>query len=161
MRECCNYPWWDFTQLSNEFNAPVMGLERCHEMADLDSLYAQIQKLRPDVETAYKRLETRWQNTYDAFNKLPIPCKISTCVHVEEGSSYDVETHLEWRKYKGTRRFCITHYWYEVAIQEDRENIIPFEEWSTEQKIDFLNHLPSLLKNAESQIKKFLSKIPE
>ncbi len=125
---------------------------------DLRELSAPIEALRPDVKAAYIRLDSRWEEIANHLKKLAIPCVIGYAFWESPDGSPDCEQ-LEWRKWRGSKRFCITSYIFHGAGEE--ENIKPYEEWSAEQRLNMLHYIPYLFKNAEVQIKQFVKKTSE
>jgi hypothetical protein len=65
---------------------------------------------------------------------------------------------LEFRKWKGSKRLCITAYSSGNGPNgwEENYNVTPFEEWSGEQRVQMLRHVPDLFGNAVNQIKRFV-----
>jgi len=125
---------------------------------DLRDLSAPIEELRSDVNAAYKCLDAKWDAVTKALSKLPIPCDVG---YTFEISSFDPleysrqSSRIEWRKWNGKKRICI------VKSYEDDEEltaVIPYEEWSAEQRINILEHVPKLFKAAAEQTKAFIAK---
>jgi hypothetical protein len=128
-------------------------------MADLNlrKLSAPLEALRPEVNAAYKKLETNWKEIADQLAKLPIPSKATFTIWHDGPDSVA----LEWRKWKGSKRVCITSYGYEHADGDmhETEDVTPFEEWSAEQRLDMLEHVPGLFEAAFVQTKQFIERI--
>ena len=132
-------------------------------MVDLNlrKLSAPIEALRSDVDAAYKRLDSQWKAIAKQLSKLPIPCTVG---HTFDQNAYGPEcTALEWRKWKGSKRICIVSYFVENTPDgpEDTWQVTPYEEWSGEQRLAMLRHVPALFEAAEKQTKKFVSQISE
>lgn len=119
---------------------------------DLRKLSARIEALRPEVDEAYKRLDAKWARLSSHIEKLPIPCTVGYTFWNSDGS--DEESRLEWRKWNGKKRFCISMYAHLMEV----ETVTPFEEWSAEQRIAMLSFIPELFESAEKQIKAFIDK---
>ncbi|MCG6155535.1 hypothetical protein [Rubinisphaera margarita] len=127
---------------------------------DLRTLSAPLEALRPDVEAAYQRLDRQWESIAEHLKGLPIPCSIEFVFDYNEFMPERYSA-LEWRKINGSKRFCIVNY------DEDRSNyeqtsicsIRPFEEWSAEERVNMLQHIPGLFEAATRQTKEFIEKI--
>ena len=125
---------------------------------DLRKLSAPIKKLAPDVDAAYTRLDATWEEISKHIAKLKIPCTVGYPFD-DDGRGHS-STSLEWRKWRGKKRFCIT-YWCcgqtEVGYEE-HEDVTPYEEWSAEQRVDMLRYVEHLFENAPKQIQRFIDK---
>ncbi|MBX3447993.1 MAG: hypothetical protein KF777_00450 [Planctomycetaceae bacterium] len=124
---------------------------------DLGALSAPIEALRSDVNEAYKRLDERWNEVSSALKKLPIPCSVSTVFDQDEYGGFWTEC-LEWRKWKGSWRLCIVSYVLDSSRGEETKDVVPYEEWSAEHRLNLLNFVPSLFENAAKQTKQFISR---
>lgn len=130
-------------------------------MADFDlrALSAPIEALRRDVKAAYARLDERWDEIADEMKKLAIPCTVG---YTFDANPYSDEyRRLEWRKLQGKKRFCITNYEPATNDQGDfyeTQDVKPYEEWSAEQRLIMLSHIPELFETAPKQIKQFIDK---
>lgn len=131
-------------------------------MADFDlrELSAPLEALRPEVDAAFKRLDAKWEYLARHFKKLPLPC---TVFYAFSHPWYDPPESicLEWRKWSGKKRFCVTRSgWEQDPYGEliETEKVTPYEEWSAEQRIEMLRHIPKLFEHAEKQIKEFIDK---
>jgi len=128
---------------------------------NLKDLSAPIEALRSDVSEAYKRLDDQWAAIAAQLKSLPIPCKISACVH-NHPRSPERSVDLEWRKWRGKFRFCYTYndYEYDQYLDEHvaTEDVTPFDEWGAERKVEMLKHIPALFENAARQISEFVEK---
>ena len=126
---------------------------------DLRKLSARIEALRPDVDEAYKRIDAKWAKLAAHFKKLPIPCTVGYAFH-HCPYSEDIKS-LDWRKFNGKWRFCITLHFQDVHPNEGPYwdvKVTPFEEWSAENRIEMLRHIPKLFESAEKEIKEFIDK---
>ena len=127
----------------------------------LVELSAPIEALRSDVAAAYKRLDTRWDEIASHLKSLPIPCQISTCVY-DHPSSPERSIDLEWRKWRGKFRFCYTRHDYEhdqyLNEYVATKDVTPYDEWGAERKVEMLEFVPALFRNAELQIAEFIEK---
>lgn len=126
---------------------------------DLRKLSAPLEELRPDVDAAYKRLDEKWDAIRKQLDKLPIPCTVSYAFAQSQHCPDDCVC-LEFRKWKGYKRLCITSYWSGSGPDgwEEGEDVTPFEEWSGEQRVQMLLHVPDLFQNAVKQVKAFIDK---
>lgn len=126
---------------------------------DLRELSAPIEALEAEILVAYVRLDKRWSDVVSALKKLPMPCGYWHAFS-EDVTDPNTNTCLEWRKWNGSKRLCIVEHWLESTPYgpEGREEVIPYEEWSGEQRIEMLEHIPELFKAAERQIKEFIDK---
>ena len=131
--------------------------EKGAEMANLNlkALSAPIEALRPEVDAAYKRLDAKWKAVTDHLGKLPIPTKIGC--RIDESDDGNWELCFEWRKWKGARRLCIVSY----HLPTDETDVTPYEEWSGEQRVEILKHVPALFAAAEKGIKEFIEQTKE
>src|SRR5690606_24670966 len=97
------------------------------------------------------------------LEKLPIPCTVGF-VYSENPHNPDEYMTLEWRKWKGKRRVCIVHNYIDMnpgGELDEAEDVTPYEEWSAEQRVEMLRHIPSLFAAAETQTRKFIARILE
>jgi hypothetical protein len=129
---------------------------------DLRALSAPLEALRPDVKAAYERLDAKWDEIAKLLRKLPIPSDVSYVFDMDPECPPDCEA-LEFRKHKGERRICVASYSYFASSNGEGRTcrVTPFEEWSGEQRIAMLEHVPKLFEEAESAVKAFLARIPE
>jgi len=128
-------------------------------MADLDlrRLSAPLEELRSEVDEAYKRLDGKWKAVAEYLNSVPIPCTVSFIIKQDPYDPTEVIC-LEWRKWKGSKRVCIASYFLDcdVDVPQEAESVIPFDEWSGEQRVDMLKHVPALFQAAVKQTKAFI-----
>lgn len=127
---------------------------------DLRKLSAPLEELRPEVMAAYKRLDSKWNAIAAQLAKLPIPCMLGYSFQNNPHGRPEY-TQLEWRKWRGKKRFCITFYGMEMDSSGDYteiEEVTPYEEWSAEQRIEMLQHVPGLFNTAVNQVKGFIDK---
>jgi hypothetical protein len=126
---------------------------------DLRKLSAPIEALRSDVDAAYKRLDAKWEEIADHLRALPIPCTIGyTFSQSPYGQEY---CRLEWRKFNGKRRICIVLYSMDSDGNggiDESETTTPYEEWSGEQRVEMLEHVPNLFDAAAKQVQEFVKK---
>ena len=124
---------------------------------DLGELSAPLEALRPEVKAAYKRLDSRWQAITNQLRQLSLPCSI--CYQISSRDDGGPEgVYLEYRKWKGIKRICIVSCWFEHSHygMEMAEDVTPYEEWSGEQRVDMLRHVPDLFRVAVEQVKRFV-----
>lgn len=128
-------------------------------MSDLDlgALGAPIEALRDDVKAAYERVDAKWEAIIERLKSLPIPCAVSYCLW--ESDSCMESRCLEYRKYSGKKRICLTY--YSIHSQSEECDITPYDEWSGEQRVDMLKHVPNLFERATAQTKEFIAKTME
>ena len=127
---------------------------------DLRELSAPLEALRPEVAAAYKRLDAKWDEIAAQIGKLPIPCTVGYTFS-RSPRFPDQSDRLEWRKWRGKRRFCITSSSWDDDPQDgpvECEDVTPYEEWSAEQRVQMLPHVPSLFENAVEQVKNFIDR---
>lgn len=125
---------------------------------DLDALSAPIKSLEGELKKAYATLDSRWADVSSTLKKLPIPCDVSYTFwsHDHNGDC----TCLEWCKWNGAKRICIAYY---VGYSHDgcAKTTIPYEEWSGQQRLSMLAHVPGLFKKAEEQTRRFIEQATE
>ncbi|MEM6798787.1 MAG: hypothetical protein AAF589_04665 [Planctomycetota bacterium] len=126
---------------------------------DLQKLSAPIEALKPEVINAYKAIDSTWESVGRKLSDLTIPCDVKYCY--SENPVYDGQHYcLEWRKYKGKKRFCDVYYSLvhdEYGIDE-AERVTPYDEWSAEERLKMLEYVPSLFAEAEKSVKAFIAK---
>lgn len=131
-------------------------------MADLDlrTLSAPIEALRSKVDAAYKLLDEQWKAITVQLSELPIPTFVD---HVYWSS--DQGTHymgIAWRKVNGTKRICSIN-GREVTLDDGSpdfiEDVVPYEEWSAQQRLAMLEHVPGLFKAATKVTEAFIKKV--
>ncbi len=129
---------------------------------DLRELSAPLEALRPDVDAAYKRLDDKWNALADQLRKLPIPCNVEYTFD-EDPCHPDNCLRLEWRKWRGKKRICIVSCYTEVTPNgyEEAETVTPYDEWSGEQRVNMLQHVPKLFEAAVEQTKTFIARTQE
>jgi hypothetical protein len=131
------------------------------EMArpDLHKLSAPVEALRPALDEAYKRLDAQWDEVARCFKELPIPTTVSYTFEPEdEHSNFAC---LVWQKWNGKKRLCIESNYFNPSSNpySDYEvTTIPFEEWSGQQRVDMLEHLPGLFAAAARATEEFIEK---
>lgn len=128
---------------------------------DLRKLSAPIEALISEVKAAYELLDIKWENVGKQLGSLAIPCAIRHTLWESPNCPHDYSC-LEWRKYKGKRRFCITSYRWEPENEngeESIESIRPYEEWSAEERLEMLSEVPGLFEDAKWQIEKFIKRV--
>ena len=126
---------------------------------DLRKLSASLEALRPEVDAAYKRLDAKWKAVTDQLRSLPIPCNVQ---YTFDEDDYSPENYLalEWRKWNGSKRICIVSYYMESGPEgpEEASSTTPYEEWSGEQRVEMLQHIPKLFEAAVAQTKSFIER---
>jgi hypothetical protein len=129
-------------------------------MADLDlcALSAPLEALRADVMAAYQRLDAKWQAVSQRLFSLPIPCNVSLVLRQDPECPINCEC-LEFRKYRGKKRICLTTYEFEDTPYgpDEIETVVPFEEWSGEQRVRMLERVPELFSEATKRTAQFIS----
>jgi hypothetical protein len=127
---------------------------------DLRKLSAPIEALRPELSAAYKRLDSKWNEIAECLKALKIPSTVSYTFSTDE---YGLDSYrLVWRKWSGTRRICIEA--HQCGFPPDPEadcevTVTPYEEWSGEQRIDMLDHVPGLFEAAAKVTEEFIARI--
>ena len=134
-------------------------------MVDLNlrELSAPLRALKPEVKEAFDRLNAKWKAVVAELKKITIPCDISH-TYCENIRSPEQCHSLEWRKWRGKRRFCITYYDVDFDPQlghEQTMDVTPYEEWSAEQRLEMLDHVPAFFETAVKQIQEFVAKTQE
>lgn len=126
---------------------------------DLRKLSAPVEALRPNLAEAYKRLDAQWDEIDDCLNSLPIPCTVSYAHSPDEWHPEDFMC-LVWKKWNGKKRICIEVHIFDPNNQYSEYSVTttPYDEWSGEQRIEMLQHVPGLFEAAEKQTKKFIDK---
>ncbi|TWU39842.1 hypothetical protein Q31b_31570 [Novipirellula aureliae] len=133
---------------------------------DLGALSARMRELEPEVTAAYKHVDAEWASVVKTLEGLSIPCKVGYTYwydemdHVSDHCDYNA---LEWRKHNGKKRLCLTEYTAIGPDHDDRysEAVTPFEEWSMEQKVQFLRSVPKFFEMATKQVEQFLKRALE
>jgi hypothetical protein len=133
-------------------------------MADFDlrALSAPLEALRADVTAAYQRLDAKWQDVLQQLCSLPIPCTVSLVLSEELGCPLISEC-LEFRKHRGKKRICLTNYGFQDTPYgpEEIEKVVPYDEWSGEQRIKMLERVPDLFAAAVKRTEKFIEETQE
>jgi hypothetical protein len=126
---------------------------------DLSELSAPLESLRAEVKAAYKRLDSKWQEITDKLKKLPIPCDVSYTYWESDYCPADC-TALEFKKWKGSKRICLVSYGLEqTPYGQDVSSVTtPYDEWSGEQRVEMLEHVPGLFEAAVKQTKDFIER---
>lgn len=129
-------------------------------MADLNlrELSAPIRSLRTEVKAAHKRLDAKWRDIHDTFNKLPIPGSVSYVYDSNPDCPGDQYTCIEWFKWKGKKRICKVQYESDPGETATETSISPVEEWNAEDRLNLLDHVPALFKQAEQVTQNFIKK---
>jgi len=122
------------------------------------SFLRRLKRLRSELSDAYKRLDAKWDEITECLKALPISCSVSyTFSTGDYGPDFDC---LVWRKWNGTKRICIeSHSFCPNNPYSDFEvKITPFDEWSGEQRICMLEHVPGLFEAAAKATEQFIEK---
>lgn len=130
-------------------------------MADLNlrELSAPIRYLRTEVKAAHKRLDAKWRDIHDTFNKLPIPGSVSYVYDSNPDCPGDQYTCIEWFKWKGKKRICKVRYEENGGERGPvAAEVTPVEEWSTDDRTQLLEHVPELFNAAEEVTQEFIKK---
>lgn len=124
---------------------------------DLRKLSAPIEALRPALQKAYERLDAKWGEIIECLHNLPIPCSVSYTYKQSAIGNSDFDC-LVWKKWNGKKRLCIEHNSFtpEHPDYDWKSTITPYEEWSGEQRIAMLQHVPGLFTAAEEATKRFI-----
>ena len=131
---------------------------------DLGALSARMRELESEVTAAYKHVDAEWAAVIKTLESLSIPCKVGmTYWDSDEHDQHGDYGAIEWRKHNGKKRLCLTDYTAIGPTQEFcySEAITPFEEWSMEQKVNFLRNVPNFFEMATKQVEQFLKKALE
>ena len=128
---------------------------------DLRKLSAPVEALRPSLSEAYQQLDAQWEEIAKCLSALPIPCEVFRTFNEDEFNPENFCS-LVWKKWNGKKRICI-----EVHIFDPNANpfsdydvtTTPYDEWSGQQRVDMLQHVPGLFEAAEKQTKAFIDKI--
>ena len=127
---------------------------------NLRELSASVESLRPEVDAAYKRLDAKWDEIASELKKLPIPCAVGFTYSERYGHPEDYNR-LEWKKWSGKKRICIVYYRWDhnpITGEDTEETTIPYDEWSAEQRLEMLEHVPNLFASAIEQVNEFVNK---
>lgn len=126
---------------------------------DLEKLSAPVEALRPALTEAYQRLDAKWDEITKCLKALPIPCDVS---YTYDRNDYHPEDYacLVWKKWHGKKRICIEIHIFNPNNQYTDYEITttPYEEWSGEQRIKMLEHVPGLFEAAEKKTEEFIAK---
>ena len=124
-----------------------------------------LRELEPEVSAAYKHVDAEWAAVTKTLDALSIPCKVGFNYWEDNDGDDPHCDHaaMEWRKHNGRKRLCLTHYTAVGPTHEFRygEEITPFEEWSMEQKVNFLRSVPRFFEVATKQVEQFLKRAME
>lgn len=123
---------------------------------DLEALSAPVESMRSEVAAAYDQLNKQWDEVATALKKLSLPLDVA-CMYWHD-SIYGTERNacLEWRRWKGTRRLCVVEY---SELSELAEiDVTPYEEWSGEQRLTLLQHVPELFERAAEITRDFVDR---
>ncbi|WP_428305001.1 hypothetical protein [Lacipirellula sp.] len=123
---------------------------------DLEALAAPIEALRKDVKAAYTRLDAKWEAIAERLRKLPIPCTVS--YKISENDNCDQSYRLDFRKHAGKKRICTGIYYFNPNTGDEEVDVTPYEEWSGEQRVELLRHVPALFEEAAKAVKEFIQK---
>ncbi|QGQ23976.1 hypothetical protein F1728_15370 [Gimesia benthica] len=128
------------------------------EPIDLRALSAPLEALRPRLEEAYQHLDKKWCEISECLKSLPIPGNVSVIIPSDDHHPEDYLT-LEWGKFKGKKRIYFSYHNFNPSPYGDYEvTTIPYEEWSGEQRIAMLEHVPSLFAAAAEETEKFIKR---
>jgi hypothetical protein len=129
------------------------------EMVDIDlrKLSAPVEALRPALSEAYRRLDAKWAEISDTLKSLPIPTEVSHTFCSE------VDLHrLVWKKWNGKKRICIEVHSFNPDNGDPYSDFdvttTPYEEWSGQQRIEMLEHVPGLFDAAVKATQIFIAK---
>ncbi len=126
---------------------------------DIETLIAPIEKLRPALSDAYKRLDVKWEEISEALRSLPLPCDVSFSLNTSDGDPEG--TSLVWKKWNGKKRICLEFTSYQPGVHFDSDFVVdtkPYEEWSAQQRVEMLEHVPGLFQAAAQATQDFIDK---
>jgi len=128
---------------------------------NLQKLSAPVESLRTALTEAYERLDAKWDEISKCLKSLPIPCAVSYTYSYNDLNPEE-HTCFIWKKWNGKKRVCIeVHIFNPNNPYSDSDfevTTTPYEEWSGEQRIKMLEHVPGLFEAAEKQTKEFIEK---
>ncbi len=131
-------------------------------MVDLDlrSLSAPIEALRSKVEAAYHLLDGQWKAIAAQLSELPIPTVVDYLFWSSDRDDHYMA--ISWRKVNGTKRICSVR-GNEVRSDDGSpefiEDVVPYEEWSAQQRLAMLEHVPGLFRAATKATEEFIKKV--
>jgi hypothetical protein len=127
---------------------------------DLRKLSAPVEALRTELDDAYKRLDAKWAEIETVLKKLPIPCSVSFNYSDDEWNPEDADC-LVWKKWNKKKRICIVYHRFNPGsnpYSDYETTTVPYDEWSGQQRIDMLEHVPGLFEEAAKETKEFIEK---
>ncbi len=127
---------------------------------DLRKLSAPIEALRPALGDAYKRLDSKWDEIAEALKSLAIPTDVFYTYTTDDFRSEDIAC-LAWRKWNGKKRICLEYHSFNPngnPYSDYDVTTTPYEEWSGQQRIDMLEHVPGLFDAAAKATQEFIDK---
>ena len=128
-------------------------------MVDLDlrALSAPIEFLRPELEEAYGRLNLKWDQVCKCLASLPIPTTVS--YEYDRDREDEDFACLTWEKFKTRRTLLKEVYVFNPDAEEGYDvHTKPFDEWSGQERVEMLDHIPGLFAAAEKATKEFIEK---
>ncbi len=128
---------------------------------DLRKLSAPIEALRPALGEAYQRLDAKWNEIAEVLKSLPIPTEVSYTYSTDDYHPEDSAC-LVWKKWNGKKRICLEFHSFNPNNDNPYSDYdivtTPFEEWSGQQRIDMLKHVPGLFDAAAKATQDFIEK---
>ena len=131
---------------------------------DLEELAAPIENLKSELHDAYQALDDEWEAIDRKVRSLAIPCRVTLPLQPWGNMT---ERSLEWRKFKKTWRFCVVvkrppgPHEKKKAKAENREpaefvDVCPLEQWTAQERMNLLQHVPKFFEQATSDTKAFI-----
>jgi hypothetical protein len=128
---------------------------------DVRKLSAPIEALRPALGDAYKRLDSKWDEIAETFKSLSIPVEVSYKYCSDEYRPDD-SAYLVWKKWNGKKRICLEFHSFnpnnDNPFSDYDVKTTPYEEWSGQQRLDMLKHVPGLFDAAAKATQDFINK---
>ena len=154
---------------------------------DLETLAAPLEALRPELETAYDALDAEWQEVHDKLRSLPIPCPIVMPIkNWTNESTTTLEWRKQpsgWRfcivnkkpakagrgggknKPSGPGDATAKGKGGPKGNRGKRKNgcgehvvVKPFEQWTAQQRLNQLRHVPEFFEHAAEQTQRFIDR---
>ena len=120
---------------------------------DLDELSAPIKDMGLDVKSAYQKLDSEGERITASRRGLSIPLPVSHKLNLLSVSNQ----FLEFRKWKGSKRVCLSY--CDPHDSSAQLETYPLDEWSAEERLEMLKHVPGLFSEAEKATRKFVESV--
>ena len=124
---------------------------------DLDELAAPIEELRPRLDEAYQDLNDEWKTISKRLRAISVPCRVSLELPRWQP---DAARFLEWRKQGKAWRFCLVTK-KENAGGEEVVTVRPLPQWTAQERMNTLQHVPDFFAEAEKRTRWFIRKASE